>query len=301
MGARYWLLGLLAAALFACGDDGGGSNSDGGGSGSDPDGGIGETVDAPPFGGQCTVGGSVECSDCVDNDMDGKIDGFDPECSGPADDREDSFSTGIPGDNIDATMQDCFFDGNSGAGNDGCNQHVCCLLQAGGATPDTSDDQTECKRLAPAADEKKYVRANCYEPFGTAKVSPKCQMNCGPLTPPGCDCFGCCTVCNATGCRDIMLNPLISPTCDQSNITDPGPDGVDNTGDEPCKRCVKSTCGSEECGGETCILCPGQDPSTLPSSCSGAACPAGIEACAADGSCPAGTWCSTGCCIGNFL
>jgi hypothetical protein len=37
------------------------------------------------------VGGDLECSDCVDNDMDGKIDGFDPECSGPIDDREDSF------------------------------------------------------------------------------------------------------------------------------------------------------------------------------------------------------------------
>src|SRR5688500_8302959 len=111
MGARYWLLGLLAAAVFACGNNGGSGDSDANGSGSNgPDGGIGETVDAPPYGGQCTVGGSVQCSDCVDNDMDGKIDGFDPECSGPADDREDSFSTGIPGDNIDATMQDCFFD-----------------------------------------------------------------------------------------------------------------------------------------------------------------------------------------------
>lgn len=304
MGARHWLLGLLAAACFACGNNGG-SNTDANGGGGDGDGGVGETIDAPPFGGMCTPGGDLQCSDCVDNDGDGKIDGFDPECSGPIDDREDSFATGIPGDNIDATMQDCFFDGNSGAGNDGCNQHVCCLLQAGGATADTSDDRAECKLLAPNADEKKYTRANCYMPFGSAPVSPKCQMNCGPLAPPGCDCFGCCTVCqdpnDASSCRDIALNPQISPNCDQSNINDPGADGMLNTADDPCKQCFKADCGNEECGGATCILCPGQDPSTLPTSCNGSTCPMGITECMADGSCPAGTWCSTGCCIGMIL
>ena len=41
------------------------------------------------------MGGSVQCSDCIDNDGDGKIDGFDPECAGPNDNREDSFATGL--------------------------------------------------------------------------------------------------------------------------------------------------------------------------------------------------------------
>jgi hypothetical protein len=280
----------LAAALVSCGDDGGGGTTDGGGDG---DGGIGSGIDAPPFGGECTVGGSVECSDCVDNDSDGKIDGFDPECSGPADDREDSFATGIPGDNIDSTMQDCFFDGNSGAGDDGCNQHVCCLLQA--------DDVADCQALAPQSLYNQYDKTKCYAPFGNTPVPSKCTMNCGPLTPPGCDCFGCCTVCNEMGCRDIILNPAVSPNCDSTNITDAGTDGVEGTADDPCRRCVKSTCGSEECGGDTCILCPGQDPSTLPSSCTGATCPTGIMACDASGACPEGTYCSTGCCIGIIL
>src|SRR5262245_12316464 len=102
MRVRYWLFGLLAAALFACGSHSGGNpDGSGGGSGSDPDGGVGETIDAPPFGGTCTMGGPYQCSDCFDNDGDGKADGFDPECSGPNDDREDSFATGLPGDNID--------------------------------------------------------------------------------------------------------------------------------------------------------------------------------------------------------
>ena len=60
--------------------------------------------------------GSPQCSDGIDNDGDGKIDYDDPECVGPLDNDESSFATGIPGDNMDACKQDCFFDGNSGAG-----------------------------------------------------------------------------------------------------------------------------------------------------------------------------------------
>jgi hypothetical protein len=252
------------------------------------------------------MGGPYQCSDCVDNDTDGKVDGFDPECTGPIDNDESSFKTGIPGDNIDATDQDCFFDGNSGGGDDGCSQHVCCLLQAGGATMDTSDDISECMRLAPQSLYNKYKRADCYTPFGTKPVPTKCTMNCGPITPPGCDCFGCCTVCQVStdvnSCRDILINPAVSPMCDASNITDNGPDGVDNTGDEPCKRCVQNPdCGNPDCGIEFCVLCPGQDPSTLPAECNGGVCPEGIMECAADGSCPAGTYCQTGCCIGQIL
>ncbi len=37
----------------------------------------------------------------MDNDGDGLVDGFDPECTGPFDDDEATFATGIPGDNKD--------------------------------------------------------------------------------------------------------------------------------------------------------------------------------------------------------
>src|SRR5262249_43998834 len=105
-----------------------------------------------------------------------------------------------------------------------------------------------------------------------------------------------------SSCRDIIVNASVSPNCTQMNITDPGPDGVDNTGDEPCHRCVKNTmCGNSQCGGQTCILCPGQDPSTLPPTCNQAQCPTGYQPCAADGSCPLNTYCSNGCCIGTIL
>ncbi len=315
MAARTWVLGCIAALALGCGHNGGSGIDAAGGGDDDGDGGIepdafenpatcgdnvcdpGEVCTADCFSGSCVMGGTQQCSDCVDNDMDMKIDGFDPECSGPADDLEDSFATGIPGDNMDATYQDCFFDGDSGGGNDGCSQHVCCLLHA--------NNMQECQALAPNSHYKQYKKDQCYQPWGTVPVPSKCSMACGPLSPPGCDCFGCCTTCNgdASTCRDIILNPAVSPNCDQSNITDPGADGMLGTADDPCKSCTKTPdCGSSTCGGATCVLCPGQDPSSLPSSCGGdTMCPSGYVECGGDGSCPDGTYCSSGCCVGMIL
>jgi hypothetical protein len=75
-----------------------------------------------------------QCSDGLDNDMDGLADALDPECVSPFDDDESSFATGIPGDNHGANaMTECFFDGDSGPGNDrdcivpnGCDCRGCC-------------------------------------------------------------------------------------------------------------------------------------------------------------------------------
>ena len=53
----------------------------------------------------------------MDNDDDDDLaDSADPECTGPLDDDEATFATGIPGDNMDECHQDCWFDGDSGAG-----------------------------------------------------------------------------------------------------------------------------------------------------------------------------------------
>ncbi|HEU0032032.1 MAG TPA: hypothetical protein VFQ53_15470 [Kofleriaceae bacterium] len=274
---RLLFVCLTVVAITACGGKGGGGgntdggdptgdgggNGDGGGSG---DGGI--TGCDPTF---------PECSDCADNDGDGDIDGFDVECTGPFDDNEASFATGIPGDNIDPVQQDCFFDGNSGAGDDGCNIHVCCLL---GATT-----KADCPLGA-----NQYNPQECPPPIGTGTISQMCIDTCGKLAPPGCDCFGCCTVCDpATNmCFDIDINPAVSPDCDASNISDPA----------KCLRCTKNTqCGNGECGGSTCVLCPGQDPNDLPPECSGQMCPTGSVTCGADGSCPADSYCANGCCI----
>ncbi|MFT3693865.1 MAG: hypothetical protein QM831_12040 [Kofleriaceae bacterium] len=277
---------LLAMFLIACGGHhGSGDDSDGGTVADAPI----ILIDAPPFGGMCTPGGP-QCSNCIDDDGDGKIDGFDPECTGAFDNDESSFATGIPGDNKDTINQDCFFDGDSGAGNDGCNQHVCCLL---GATT-KAECVTDLQGLVNNPDQEgnKYDVTMCFPPLGTATIPPKCTMVCEAITPPGCDCFGCCTICDpvSNDCADVAINPIVSPNCTPDKIDDP----------TACPRCVKTTaCEGPSCGGDTCILCPGEDSSDLPASCNGStSCPTDYTACPNGTGCPDETYCSNGCCIG---
>jgi hypothetical protein len=113
----------------------------------------------------CNEGGVLvvcECSDGVNNDSDTFIDSADPECTGPFDNDEGSFATGIPGDNSDPYAQDCFFDGDSGGGNDGCRWDIRCEEPPNGQ---------HCNNTQLAGCDK-----------------------CRPLVPNGCDCFGCCDV-----------------------------------------------------------------------------------------------------------
>ena len=267
---------LASSPLMGCGDDGGGgAGTDaptGSGADADPNAPDADPATLPdaitPAG---CVPGATECTDCVDNDGDGRSDGFDPECTGPLDRDEGSFATGIPGDNIDAVKQDCFFDGNSGAGNDGCDIHVCCLL--GAATVQ------DCP-----------IGANQYDPAACDDAqSQQCQDVCRPLVPPGCDCFGCCTVCDPTtnDCRDVSTNPTPAPNCNDGTLGDP----------MACPSCTKVTTCENACDPAMCILCPGQDPSDLPASCGGNnVCPGGVQSCT-DQACPAGSYCSNGCCL----
>lgn len=277
MSCRRWAAVLLAAALVACGGGGGGGGADGavadgpaggdagGDGGGDGDGGADAMV--PPG---CTPGGPA-CNNCLDDDHDGTIDGFDLECTGALDDDEGSFSTGIPGDNIDTVRQDCFFDGNSGSGDDGCNIHVCCLLGA--------PDQASCP-FGP----QQYDPASCSQP-----QPERCRMNCFDVTPPGCDCFGCCTVCDpvTNQCFDVITNPATAPNCDATTIADPN----------ACPRCEKQPSCNNPCNNEQCILCPGQTPDDLPDTCNGQSCPVGSAVCGTGVACPEGQFCIGGCCI----
>ncbi len=160
----------------------------------------GPTADAPPGfqlndAGQplcaSNTGGMVvcQCSDGIDNDGDGYIDGADPECSGPYDNDESSFATGIPGDNRSAFVEDCFFDGNSGSGNDGCRWDVRCVDPPNGA---------HCNNNQLAG----------------------CAM-CKQLTPNGCDCFGCCTVFVAGDAGLVSYDVRIIEGCTAADITNP--------------------------------------------------------------------------------
>ncbi|MBN2527384.1 MAG: hypothetical protein JXR76_13395 [Deltaproteobacteria bacterium] len=76
------------------------------------------------------VPGANECQDCEDNDLNGLVDGFDPKCLFGADRLEVDLRTNIPGDetSVPGDPYDCFVDGNSGSGDDVCEQSSCCEL-----------------------------------------------------------------------------------------------------------------------------------------------------------------------------
>ena len=252
--ATQFLYSLLLAVPLIFAGCGGGTDPIGAGDGG-PDGGAdgGSGGDGGTGGIQCVPDGP-ECNNCIDDDGDGKIDGFDVECVSSLDNDESSFATGIPGDNRDFKKQDCFFDGDSGQGNDDCSIDGCCLT-------DTCAMGTDCS------------------------VTQECIDTCGGITPPGCDCFGCCTVCNDDTCVDILLKA----TCDGASLTDP----------DKCPTCTKITsCGPSSCNDDPndCVLCPGQSEDDLPGSCTGQECPSGLDACP-DGACQPGYFCANGCCI----
>jgi hypothetical protein len=222
-----------------------------------------------------------QCNNGIDDDGDGTADGFDVECTGGIDDDEGSFATGIPGDNRDPKWQDCFFDGNSGAGDDRCRYPTECL------TGELSLDDEACA------------------------VTQACRDNCQPRTPNGCDCFGCCAVELPGGGQ---VNVTLSDSCSMEKIGDPA----------ACAPCTPNpTCGNE-CG--ECELCPGKTEADLPASCHPETTPGedptpdpnppsdpvdpgdpnvdppvfscdGLTECDEAGGCPAGEFCSMGCCL----
>jgi hypothetical protein len=148
------------------------------------------------------------CSDGKDNDTDGLTDLADPECVSSWDNDEGSFATGISGDNRDDACQDCFFDGNSGSGNDGCYLPTSCLSKG-----NNSSGHGRCS---------------------SCEQTDQCRKFCQAYTPNGCDCFGCCTVRLANGTN---VNVALSTGC---NI-----DGNSVTG---CNSCVPNDSCRNECG-----------------------------------------------------
>jgi hypothetical protein len=222
------------------------------------------------------VPGSTQCTNCKDDDGDGLIDWLDPECTGPLDNDENSFATGIPGDNIDPCKQDCWFDGNSGSGNDGCLFYTKCIP---GST------EPKCP----------YDPAAAKDPKQCPPPSEKCIKYCKPLTPKGCDCAGCCQVFDPTG---KMYTVKLTSTCTYETLSDP----------TKCPSCTQIPECSNPCG--KCDFCLGK--LTLPPDCypppsDGGVdappppppgdCPAGVTKCSPSTPCPSGQYCLTGCCV----
>jgi hypothetical protein len=260
--------------IGGAGDSGSGTGAGGSGNGS-ADAGYGGPAVGVDAGGKLPIG-QTQCSDGIDNDGDGLIDYLDPECVGPNDNDEGSFATGIPGDNVDACKQDCFFDGNSGMGDDHCLWQLKC---------DPRSVSAQCP-YDPA-----YAAQHQTECSVSASQSPACINFCRRLVPNGCDCFGCCQVPGAP--QPIRL----APTCTAAKFGDP----------VACPPCTQVTQCANPC--EHCEICVGKP--TLPADCGPLTdggtgtppppvCPAGLQACGPGGidpsQCLPGTGCVTGCC-----
>lgn len=212
-------------------------------------------------GGPVDCGGTIwSCGDGKDNDGDGLIDLMDPECTGPCDDDESSFQTGIPGDNMDC-RQDCFFDGNSGQGDDGCLWDLRCdPANPGEFIGCEYTGGMSCENTPPNQDEE-------------------CLEFCEPFVPPGCDCFGCCEVQTDEGSVWIFLNS--GPDCALDNL-------------EACSECTPQIddCGVPCVPGE-CQLCFGE--AELPEGCDEPSCASG-DPCTTEADCPDTFFCYLDCC-----
>lgn len=199
-------------------------------------------------------GRPCQCSNGVDDDNDTQTDGFDSECTGPYDDDESSFRVNDVNDG-NPKCSDCFYDDNPGFGDDGCRVSPHCTIDG---MPETGNGQ--CK---------------------TCSAQPTCIDKCVPITPNGCDCFGCCEVTHAGSTVPIRL----VSTCTVEKIAD----------EKACPRCVLAKDCMNPC--ERCELCPGRTLLDLPKECGGEnTCSTGVM-CDKPSDCPLLEYCGQGCCV----
>ena len=162
---------------------------------------------------QCP-GGARACSDCIDTDSDTLIDGDDPDCLGPCQGAEDTFFVSTP--NLNRCSQDCYFDDDSGFGNDQCSwAHHC---DPHGIEP-AFDPHGENCAYAPEEPIQGPSTSTCSDAL--ASQSDACLEICLPLTPPGCDCFGCCVFPETPGPVWIGSNDGSQATCTRDSVADP--------------------------------------------------------------------------------
>jgi hypothetical protein len=224
------------------------------------------------------AGKVYQCGDCIDNDADDKIDSEEAECWGPCDNNESGFKGNIPGQAHSPCNQvDCYFDSNSGAGYDQCNwSHSCDPSEPNPSAceydPDTNIPGTgmDCEMAQQQQD-------------------PSCNEVCGPLTPNGCDCFGCCEIMVDDASYTVYLGSGEGEgTCTMADVADP----------TKCSPCVQVESCLNPCVAENCELCIGQV--ELPDDCE-PTCEGDLQACDPllnNTDCPNGGICISGCCQG---
>ena len=232
---------------------------------------------------QSCQGKFYECGDCIDNDGDQLKDSDDPECTGPCDNSENSYYGGIPGQNNAPCRQDCYFDQDTGSGNDECYwSHEC-------------DERSIAPDYPPSGDARCAYQPNDTIPGSnsscaglSAAQSSTCLDTCLPITPNGCDCFGCCELPAASN-HFVWIGSSAQNvgTCDAAHVDDPS----------ACHPCTPVPSCFNSC--DPCEVCVGRtSPSASCNSTTSDRCPASSAACGQPGepNCEAGFYCITGCC-----
>jgi hypothetical protein len=241
-------------------------------------------------------GMTYACGDCIDNDGDGLLDAADPDCIGPCSNNEAGYDLLIPGGDHTCT-RDCFYDTNSGSGDDGCEWDLRCDM--------LEPDAIMCPYTGPGAG------VRCPD-----TQAPSCATVCGPLTPNGCDCFGCCELPARSG-QFVFLGSRDASgvgTCTLDVVDDPAlchpctPVGECLNTCGHCELSLGATTLPDDCfphdGGmpipDDAVFPDGGRPDAfvpdagMPST----RCDPGVQACglAGDPPCPAGDFCLGGCC-----
>ncbi len=214
------------------------------------------------------------CGDCDDNDMDSRIDAADPECLGPCDESESVLASGTPVQITGTCATDCFFDRNAGTGND-CSWSFRC------------DPEAVAPNFPPTGSDRCAYDSNLAtcQP-GPAEIE-QCRSACLPLTPNGCDCFGCCELPAHSGRFTwIGADSVADGRCDLNDAQDPD-----------CPICTQAETCKNDC--DECELCVLKN--ELPAACGGSV----VSNCATGRACDPRSgvgcnpieYCITGCCV----
>jgi len=239
------------------------------------------------------AGHVTECGDCTDNDSDGFVDQTDRECLGPCDNTESAaLLAGVGGETGGPCKADCYFDYGNGPGNDDCfHDHRCDpLSMAPTYDPEGPDCEYEASRVG---------TSDC-----PADQSATCYDVCRPLTPNGCDCFGCCTFPEiatrpaAEGGSYVWLGSVVEGTNDGTcTFTDI----LDTT---KCRPCTPVGNCLNPC--DTCEICIGRPDLPIECQVDGGPymrCPSMVQPCGLEGDapCPQDYYCVTGCCQSTLI
>lgn len=239
----------------------------------------------------------TECGDCIDNEpADGLVDSHDRDCLGPCDNTEGPvLLAGVGGEGGGPCKSDCYFDWGNGSGNDDCYwDHTCDPLSV---APSFDPEGPDCE----------YDPDNVGSRDCPMTQSDTCYAECRPLTPNGCDCFGCCTFDEiadrpaSEGGAHVWIGSVVEGTNDGTCTLD---DVTDVTRCRPCTptggECYNACERCELCIGRTelppdCFETP--DGGTPPPRCTNGEQPCGL---ATDPDCPMSYYCLSGCCVTIF-